>query len=60
MTTPPRALTLAEAAKRLTVSPRTLRRMAQDNIVKVVKVSARRLVVPETEVARLLESQAVA
>jgi excisionase family DNA binding protein len=58
--TPPRALTLAEAAERLTVSPRTLRRMAQDNLVKVVKVSARRLVVPESEVARLLESQAAA
>jgi excisionase family DNA binding protein len=56
----PRALTLAEAAERLTVSPRTLRRMAQDNLVKVVKVSARRLVVPESEVARLLESQAAA
>ena len=50
-----RAYSLAEAADRLAISTKTLRRMAADNTVKVVKVSARRLVVPESEIARILE-----
>jgi excisionase family DNA binding protein len=52
-----RAYSIAEAADRLSISQKTLRRMAQDNRIKVLKISARRLVVPESEISRLLDPQ---
>lgn len=55
----PKALTLDEAAAQLSVSPRTLARMAKENQLRTVTLG-RRVLVPVTELERLLEPPAPA
>ena len=50
----PGALTLTQAAQRLSISPRTLARMAKAGEVRTVTLG-RRVLVPTSELARLLE-----
>jgi excisionase family DNA binding protein len=53
-TTENRALSIADAAKALTLSERTIWRMIENGKIKSVKVSERRRVITAAEVARIL------
>jgi excisionase family DNA binding protein len=57
-TTARRCYTLTEAAQTLSLCERTIGRMVAANKIKSVKVSARRRVIPATEIDRLLSGGA--
>jgi len=52
--TPRRCYTLAEAAHTLRLCERSIARMVKAETIKSVKVSARRRVIPASEIDRLL------
>lgn len=49
--------TVRDAAKELTVSVRTIYRMAAQGRISIIKVSARRVVISGTELLRILEKE---
>ena len=53
----PRAFTVREAARHLTISESTAWNLIRDGRIKVIKLG-RRTVVPEQEIARLLSADA--
>lgn len=55
---PLRAKSVQGAAEALSVSERTVWRMIRAGDIRSVKIGQRRIVVPESEIARLLDGQA--
>lgn len=51
------ALKFSEAAKRLSISEATLRRLVKSGDVRAVKVSTRRVVIRESEILRILNPE---
>ena len=49
-----RAFNFKDAADRLSLSQETLRRMVKAGQIKQVKITERRIVIPEAEIVRLL------